>query len=476
MINIKKINFYYFLLKDILKEALFIYQISFLLKTRIFIIKLIKSNSQIFSFFNSLENKVNDKLQYILEVITDSKYYMKIYYKYKENSQQHWKKKNKFINEEAENYSKSKSTTSYSISINNIDSSILNSDIPNNISPKDYASFNSHSSLYSKEKLVERDENKIKEKDYFVLIFNKILPDNNKKIIKEYTSDFVTQIDKYILTVNSNGKIIIYNDSYNIIFELILESTINNLFLVNQENKDSKNDLFIAISTKTKIYLYNFNELQLNKEPKQLMVMNYKSLFLIEANNKEKRCFGCYEDKVESINNLFSKILNSENYSIFQNILLMKSAIKINKVAHNGKDKLIFYNYDIDKEIINESIKNIEKDEFSFIYSTNGMTVFPDEKNFNNGYKFKVILCACKKYIENQKNGILLVNIDDELYKIDYNSSLKINYYFYDTNSFEVYCFCPIFIYEKTRNVLKNPMQSTDYFFVSGFDKEKIKG
>ena len=197
---------------------------------------------------------------------------------------------------------------------------------------------------------------------------------------------------------------------------------------------------------------------------------------MIEANNKEKRCFGCYEDKVESINNLFSKILNSENYSIFQNILLMKSAIKINKVAHNGKDKLIFYNYDIDKEIINESIKNIEKDEFSFIYSTNGMTVFPDEKNFNNGYKFKVILCACKKYIENQKNGILLVNIDDELYKIDYNSSLKINYYFYDTNSFEVYCFCPIFIYEKTRNVLKNHMQSTDYFFVSGFDKEKIKG
>ena len=73
------------------------------------------------------------------------------------------------------------------------------------------------------------------------------------------------------------------------------------------------------------------------------------------------------------------------------------------------------------------------------------MTVFPDEKNLNNGYKYKVLLCACQKYIKNQKNGILLVNINDELYKIDYSNSLKINYYFYDTNNFEVHCFCPIF-------------------------------
>ena len=136
----------------------------------------------------------------------------------------------------------------------------------------------------------------------------------------------------------------------------------------------------------------------------------------------------------------------------------------------------IYYISNYSEQIINESIKNLEKDEFSFIYSTNGMTVFPDEKNFNNGYKFKVLLCACKKYIKNQKNGILLVNIDDELYKIDYNSSLKINYYFYDTKNFEVYCFCPIFIFEKTKNVLKNHIQSTDYFFVGGFDKEKNKG
>ena len=46
-----------------------------------------------------------------------------------------------------------------------------------------------------------------------------------------------------------------------------------------------------------------------------------------------------------------------------------------------------------------------------------------------------ILLCACKKYLEKQNNGILLISLE--------NNSQK-SYNFYDTGKFEVYCFCPI--------------------------------
>ena len=50
-----KINFYYILLKYILKKSIFIYQIDFLMKTRGIIIKLIKSNiNEILSLFSRI--------------------------------------------------------------------------------------------------------------------------------------------------------------------------------------------------------------------------------------------------------------------------------------------------------------------------------------------------------------------------------------------------------------------------------------
>ena len=49
----------------------------------------------------------------------------------------------------------------------------------------------------------------------------------------------------------------------------------------------------------------------------------------------------------------------------------------------------------------------------------------------------KVLLCACKKYIKDQKNGILLVNP-----QLGENKEIKNP--FYDTGDYEVYCICPI--------------------------------
>ena len=55
------------------------------------------------------------------------------------------------------------------------------------------------------------------------------------------------------------------------------------------------------------------------------------------------------------------------------------------------------------------------------------------------------MLCACKQYLKNQKNGILVVNIEIE----KNNKDINFNHIFYETGNFEVYCFCPILKIEK---------------------------
>ena len=86
-------------------------------------------------------------------------------------------------------------------------------------------------------------------------------------------------------------------------------------------------------------------------------------------------------------------------------------------------------------------------------------------------YKHKVLLCACKKYIKNQNNGILLVNIKC---KDDYNIIISDN--FEPTDNFEVYCICPLLNYQKNDIFEDYEILDTDYFLVGGHDLNKRKG
>ena len=96
--------------------------------------------------------------------------------------------------------------------------------------------------------------------------------------------------------------------------------------------------------------------------------------------------------------------------------------------------------------------------------------------NYNfekNQINYKVLLCACKKYISDQKNGILLVNPGK-------NDNKQINYEFYDTDKFEVNCFCQIItINNNEGNILPNneiQSEETEYFLVGGFYLDKRIG
>ena len=75
--NEEVINFYYFLLKFIFKNNIFIYHIHFLLNFRIIIIKLINGKTIL-----KLNEDNKDKLEYIIKRITDSDYYFNKYLKY----------------------------------------------------------------------------------------------------------------------------------------------------------------------------------------------------------------------------------------------------------------------------------------------------------------------------------------------------------------------------------------------------------
>ena len=92
----------------------------------------------------------------------------------------------------------------------------------------------------------------------------------------------------------------------------------------------------------------------------------------------------------------------------------------------------------------------------------------------------KILLCACKKYNKNKRNGILLVNPN-------LGDNKRIENEFYNTYNFEVYCFCQIFNFgnsNKNLKYLENDFENkkgikkaiTDYFFVGGFDLEKREG
>ena len=92
-------------------------------------------------------------------------------------------------------------------------------------------------------------------------------------------------------------------------------------------------------------------------------------------------------------------------------------------------------------------------------------------------YKNKILLCACKKYTKDQKNGILLVNPN-------IGNCKRIENEFYDTNNFEVYCFCPILNVEYNNKLKINEEEfkkeikiiDTEFFFVGGFDRDKREG
>ena len=137
-------------------------------------------------------------------------------------------------------------------------------------------------------------------------------------------------------------------------------------------------------------------------------------------------------------------------------------AFTSNKIISGGEDTIIFYNFMTEK--IFKEIKN-----YSFILSSTGLCLMQKE----NSDTPEALLCACKRYVKGQKNGILLIGGLDSIEKSNYN---KNNIQFYNTRNFGVHCFCQLSIKENDNIVFNVKRKKTYYFLVGGFDIKKNKG
>ena len=271
--------------------------------------------------------------------------------------------------------------------------------------------------------------------------------------------------------MKNNSAIIIYNKFYEIKKTTTEFKNIINIHKYNNSN--------IIICLKDNIYYYSLNSYNIQKDIKdyeELKNKNLNCLYLFKINNGYYII--CCKNETIFYLNLFSRIKQSSiNYidlkSIKSGILINKdyAALKVCTISSNKENENGIYFYLIKKNIImNKRITNMN---YSYIYSTNGLAIMPGKKKETDN---KALLCACKKYCKNQKNGILLVNI--EIKNNKFNNDINLNHHFYETGHFEVYCFCPILRVEPEKILDNNNIKfiDTDYFLVGGFDLYKYKG
>ena len=197
-------------------------------------------------------------------------------------------------------------------------------------------------------------------------------------------------------------------------------------YIINENNQYSSNDIS---QYSCSVYLEMGKDIQ------------GKENFII-GGEKGIRHFSPIKKEVKYIKGTYRGGIKLNNYVC---------AFTSNSVLPKGKDKLIIY--DIESKKIIKEINN-----YSFTVSSNSLAKI----KFNDDKSKKCLLCGCKKYFQNQKNGILLIDVNSYIEK------------FYDTDDFEVYCFCRISSVAKTQK--KKTLYPTNYFFVGGFEERKQRG
>ena len=311
-----------------------------------------------------------------------------------------------------------------------------------------------NSSGFSENNSINKSSHNYREKYPF---FN-----SNDKNKHKNTSEFTKNINnKILISVGAENEIFVFNDSLKIIDKMNLNNWVYNL---EWKEPDNNNDnLKIIACTKNEINIIYFSKENLINNHLRLKKGTFNFLLKVK-NNQYLIC----EKKFVSMEREGFNILNTKNcLKCFEGYY--REGIKLNdnliafisnKVVSRGEDKLIIY--DISKEIIVH-----EKTGYSYILSSNGLSVIENQND-------KILLCACKKYIKKQKNGIFLMNLNYIL-----NNNYKGSNYikFIDTKDFEVHCFHQISILNENNYFNRiDLVEKTKFFFVGGFEKTKRKG
>ena len=283
---------------------------------------------------------------------------------------------------------------------------------------------------------------------------------------KNGDNGFIKEINKeYFIYVRSDNIIILINVQFNQVMK-INDYENNKILNVIEFFREKENIPENKETSKEN------EKLKKSKKTDELKIAvfcnNY--FFITKINLKEEKT----ETKKYDINKIFwfSSLEFKKNTEFIKNQISSKkyfNSIRINEniiaLSSNsnipGGSDVIEFSYLKNKKYIQKKISD-----YSFIVSTNGLELMPKLKKEN---KFKILLCACKNYKKEQKNGILLVIINME-------ENIDIKNTFCDTENFEVYCFCPL-LYNKdgNNNETRNIVES-NYFLVGGFDTDLREG
>ena len=414
MLNEGQINFYYFLIKYIIKDSYNLY-CDFLLTTRKLFLKKIFLESFNLESINK-DKGITNRFEYVIDHILDSEYYkLKM-----QNLPKKIKKNKKESGKSTVGDVKNKKSTGD----NNIKGQIIQLK-SNNISKK--------KEIITYERNITKGDILEDLGDSFLMVSN----DNSVYIdnLNNNTSgDLELKNIIYIYKLNINGE----NKNKKII---LLSDDKLYLFIMNENGYCQKCEEY-------KIQLINcsfFTEIDNNN----FLVSNYNGCFILTVNLKENKT---------DLEKLFDTCYKG-GIRINDEIIALTS----NSIYNKGKEQLIFLNIKSIKSI--EIVKEIIG--YSFIPNINGLEIFPSENP-------KFLLCACLSKSNKKKNGFLIVNLDI----LSNNSNVKNkdeNYLkFIKTETFCVNCLCHI-KGQNNKDDENNDLNNSNSFFNNNNNME-IKG
>ena len=313
LVDCKKINFYYFLLKYILKNKNYIYKFPFLSNSQKSLIKIIKYQLNKILVIEISNDEINKKIDFIIKTILDNDYYydkysdfMKLkqvyyyYHKYLFNSKEKELKLIKEIFQNNKNYNKN-NYKEYLVDYYRIKiiEYIFNSKKDKNDFKKSIDNWEKIEKSILEEKLIKIP------KDDIELLYNYIEnEENNKKILLKILKDKYDYLIKYIYNQNEDSAPIM---------------DIKNLkekYFIKKETKDN----LLSISTNISI---TFNE-------------NNSNLFkyFSQENENKKSKINLYHKKLKGTINFLATISNEESKRVIKTSLFLLK--KTNLEDKNG--------------------------------------------------------------------------------------------------------------------------------------------
>ena len=368
----KKIYFYYILLNLILKDSIYIYQIPFLIKFRIFILDNLKSNLD--NLFTYIPKKRLDKFSFIIEKLSDCAYYKKKFNNYKEKQLNSNKSNN---NNNNNNY------ISFKINNNRFDN-FYQKIKTKTIHTNSICNYSNTNTININTQTIKREKNNNENnnENYNVNNIENIYENNNN-----YNENNIENIyENNNENNNENNYDIKSKESFILKTEPKINKTIEIKDYKNEIIKKSDNN-YNSFSTFFNIIFYNDDLLIEEKDE-----IKFIESFLTNIN--------CYEDTIfQNSNKKFFKIMDNISVETYNSFI-------------NGEDKLILKKSDTKEEII--TIKG-----YSFPLGINCFGIMHN----------RILICPCKKFVNGQKNGIYLFNFQNKEfpYYFEDTKNFKVN-------------------------------------------------